>query len=865
MLASAADVEVDEDTAPGEREAPSKGEVRDLRRRLTAQRAKASFVDALARGETLEQAITELVRGDFGPHTAFDMRRVCEALASNTATATAGELGWALVATHFGVPAKAWHHFSRVPAEVWQRWAAPEFFETALKIGDDEVVAAASRLLEKPPDTAPTACWLAVTRATFGVRRYDLSRRAHALAGAAARHDPSVSDATRAEIDWLDEWLGRLERPSQPPLAPTGGVSFGVLDYKQPDRSRASNDTSDFLQTIAALGHLARHRAVEAAGPPDLVDIVSTLRDRVDDSMIIGGANQTVTLVPVNRDASTYDELPDVTWLLACGQYVQDVFGSLDFPLNPRLRPIFISFNCAEPRLLTPDAVAYLRRYGPIGCRDWTTVYLLHSVGVPAFFSGCITTTIDTVVGGATSAGPRTRRTALVDMADSSPWPNGVRIEYTRERIRESPLVANLTAALELLDELRGGFDRIVTTRLHCYLPARSVGASVEFAPRNRADTRLNGLLDIDDAAFAAMRQGINDKLASTVSLILSGADTDEVGAHWRKICAADVRAAQQRIADVASMPPPSFDVEAACNRIRSERTTIATARQATGAAAVDVAVALDGGLRGQLGVVLEGLVTAATRPVHMWILSRDHGPVDFDRLARAFPDVTFTWLPCDHVDYGDVRGVPGHITNATLDRLLLPDLLDELDRVVYLDIDVLPLGDVAELASWDLGGVPLAATSVLAEWRKGGYSANIRHVATRLRGRAGLADDLLRRMCSIHPYDFVSFHGAPLVLDLARMRSEEFCRRFIPFVEVYGMNDMEVLNIYAGSRRVALPPEWNLIPSHAHLEAPKLIHWAGPVKPWAHSTAPLSRIWRQYEDAYADRLAKAAEGSAPT
>ena len=76
--------------------------------------------------------------------------------------------------------------------------------------------------------------------------------------------------------------------------------------------------------------------------------------------------------------------------------------------------PIFVSFHCNKRDLLTPDAVEYLRRYGPVGCRDWTTTHLLTSMGVPAFFSGCLTTTI----GGVFPDAPAARADAPVAYVD---------------------------------------------------------------------------------------------------------------------------------------------------------------------------------------------------------------------------------------------------------------------------------------------------------------------------------------------------------------------------------------------------------------------------------------------------------------
>ena len=93
-----------------------------------------------------------------------------------------------------------------------------------------------------------------------------------------------------------------------------------------------------------------------------------------------------------------YQAIPEGTWALCFGWYMHALFAMrFGFPLHRNLRPIFISFHCNKRDLLTTEAVEYLKRYGPVGCRDWNTVHLLASQGIPAFFSGCLTTTIDGV------------------------------------------------------------------------------------------------------------------------------------------------------------------------------------------------------------------------------------------------------------------------------------------------------------------------------------------------------------------------------------------------------------------------------------------------------------------------------------
>ena len=105
----------------------------------------------------------------------------------------------------------------------------------------------------------------------------------------------------------------------------------------------------------------------------------------------------------------------------------------------------------------------------------------------------------------------------------------------------------NAGDAVDLLETYRREHPRVVTSRLHCYLPLRSLGVDVEFRPRNRSDVRFDGLLDLGDAAFGAIRAGLLAKLEAVHEAILGGAPEDEVYARWRELTAADVAAAEAR------------------------------------------------------------------------------------------------------------------------------------------------------------------------------------------------------------------------------------------------------------------------------------------------------------------------------
>lgn len=60
--------------------------------------------------------------------------------------------------------------------------------------------------------------------------------------------------------------------------------------------------------------------------------------------------------------------------------------------------PLFVSFhinNTAAPNMLSEKGIAYLKKHEPIGCRDQFSADTLKAKGIDAYFSGCLTLTLD--------------------------------------------------------------------------------------------------------------------------------------------------------------------------------------------------------------------------------------------------------------------------------------------------------------------------------------------------------------------------------------------------------------------------------------------------------------------------------------
>lgn len=810
------------------------------------------FFTGLAQGRPLDASLVAAGRAVARKGSLDGVRSWANALRETAGLQTAGEVVTALVALEDASPALAWELLSTIPRDEALRLAPAELFRAGFRVDPGAATQALREALQEDlADVTPTE-WLDIAGTSFGSGAEVESRQALARArvGAEAAGRKRLLD----RIAWLEDWYGTAEAARGPAAAETGAVPFAVLDYKQPDEAFASKNLGDHVQTIASLGHLVRRSGFRFTGDPDLVDLATSLQQRVKPERVVDGDDAVLDLRLVQRDASHHDLIPDGTWALAFGWYMHPQFGvHFDMPFNPRIRPIFVSFHVNAPAFLDDEVIAYLRRHAPVGCRDWNTVHLLLAAGVPAFFSGCITTTVDTVFPPSTSASPK--GTLYVDTPETGP---GTSWRQTAPEIRRRTFARNVRDALKVLAGYQDRYAHVVTSRLHCYLPARSVGADVEFRPKNPADVRFDGLAGIDDAAYEDIRQGMLARLEPVLGAIGAGRPEDEVYALWREVNAADVAKAEQRHRDLPDLGQPSFDVGSAVEAIRAGAVSAPRSQPANPASdatsstePVVVAVSVDGDDVDTLSVLLDSLETHSSRPLDVHVVGRGLTRASWDELVRAFPSVGHHWWPTDDVPLGtgDRRDVQ---------RLLLPELLDDVRRVVHLDPSVLVLGDVAELADLPLDGHPLAARTATHHGDASGFGRAID--ASKQMPTDPLARQLVRHTHARHAFDYPAFDAAVMVLDLDRLRQDDLTRSFVPWLEHFGLTADDVLVFYAGPACTPLDPRWNQLARHDVLDEPKAISWGGE-RPAGPTSIQGQGLWRA---AAARAGARLAETRAP-
>jgi len=170
------------------------------------------------------------------------------------------------------------------------------------------------------------------------------------------------------------------------------------------------------------------------------------------------------------------------------------------WPPAESMRPLLFGFHIARPhRLLGPADIAYLRRFGPVGCRDLATVAACRAKGLNAYWSGCLTLTLPRQSHSSSD------RIYLVDV--DTGWerrflPDSIRrktIHRTHRvpRHRKKQVVWRRAQAMQRLAEYETA-RLVITSRLHAALPCMAYRTPVLLVhAKVQSDPRLSGWRDV--------------------------------------------------------------------------------------------------------------------------------------------------------------------------------------------------------------------------------------------------------------------------------------------------------------------------------------------------------------------------------
>lgn len=180
---------------------------------------------------------------------------------------------------------------------------------------------------------------------------------------------------------------------------------------------------------------------------------------------------------------------------------------------------------------------------------------------------------------------------------------------------------------------------------------------------------------------------------------------------------------------------------------------------------------------------------------------------------------------------------VSGELSRASYFRLDIANILGEsIEKIIYLDCDLLVYDDIEKMWQLDMGGKPVAATCDLGIMA----SARVRKQKNKFIGL---------------PFDTPYFNAGVLIMDLKKWRDGNYAEAIIALAtqNKYPNHDQDALNKFFMNNWQEIPLRWDVIPPVFNLffkilnkpdlrkkaiEAklnPAIFHYAGGYKPWEY------------------------------
>lgn len=242
--------------------------------------------------------------------------------------------------------------------------------------------------------------------------------------------------------------------------------NYGIFIYNYPyDRPRPKRgNIGDYIQSLAALQFLPKNCL------PYYVD----------------------------RDNTTFYNGKNVTTIMN-GWYR---INKGNIKVSNYINPIYISMHIHNIRMIKSIFIKTMKKYEPIGCRDTYTLHALKSNGINAYFSGCLTTTLD--IDYLVDDSERTENIYFVDYKfgynsridsyiKSLKAYNFNKTIYIHHMFSTKlPEFEKFKIAKNLLDKYARA-KLVITTRLHCALPCLALKTPVIFVNKGFA-RRFHGL-----------------------------------------------------------------------------------------------------------------------------------------------------------------------------------------------------------------------------------------------------------------------------------------------------------------------------------------------------------------------------------
>lgn len=281
---------------------------------------------------------------------------------------------------------------------------------------------------------------------------------------------------------------------------------------------------------------------------------------------------------------------------------------------------------------------------------------------------------------------------------------------------------------------------------------------------------------------------------------------------------------------------------------IKQRRATKFNPPQGALPSSINVALSIDGAYiahtAAAMSSALDMIDSAAT--IRFFLLTnKTLSQQDRATLPAIFPDCDIHFIDVDKTDFTWAPLNRPHISVAAYYRLNMHKFLPtDIERVIYIDSDIIVVDSLLKLWNTDLGSKPIAGCA----------------------DEGGVTQSKRLNLPLSHKY----FNSGVLIFNLAEIRKskvlDDISRFYRAHENAITLQDQDILNILFCDRTYILPLKWNInntifayssiIPSYSVEDSreavtdPGIIHFTGPHKPWDGSSVnPLSSLYWYYRN----------------
>ena len=255
------------------------------------------------------------------------------------------------------------------------------------------------------------------------------------------------------------------------------------------------------------------------------------------------------------------------------------------------------------------------------------------------------------------------------------------------------------------------------------------------------------------------------------------------------------------------------------------------------------IAITIDDDYIQHACVMLESLKAFLIHGITIHCIYAQLSNKNIELLKRQFSRSVFSFqfYPINNYDLSFVIVRPGdHVSIATYFRILLPNILTSLEKVLFLDTDIIINGSIDALFNMDISGLPVAAVEDIG-------MGNIKKESM------GIPDG--------KPY----FNAGVLLMNLEYFRAHDLVSKILLFIKEYPERcefwDQDALNATITGNIYALPYKYN-VQSNSYsyegndmdvndaMKCPVIIHFtgAGYCKPWFyHNNHPFKKLYYKH------------------